>query len=270
MTDASPAERALAYLRRDPLRQIVPLKMLTAYPGAARVAFRERGGAAGALLLLPAQTFLFDRSAYPWAALVVLLAADRADVAGELLEQVPRDTPLVFKLGGALEQAAARERFALARLTAFLSYTAPPSSPAPPDPAVRVSQAPDSAWLELLAAQGHDRAELADLFARGLAFALALGDPAAPAAVCMAYRNFGQIYEVGGLYTRPAARRQGLARRLVSTALHELARRGLTPRYQVHEDNRASVGLAEALGLRRFVTVTHWRYDPSPDRMCYV
>ena len=259
--DQTPTARALAYLRRDPLGQIVPLKMLTAYGDAARVHYRERDGAPGVLLLLPAQIFLFDRSTYPWASWVLLLAAESDAVARELLALAPRDAPMVFKLSGALEQAAALELFELQRLTAFLSYTSRPGQRHLPDPTVRISERPEPRWMDLFAAQGHDRGELEDLFARGQALAFAIEHGGAPAAVCTAYRNFEQIYEIGGVFTAPEARRQGHARRLVATALRELARRGLTPRYQVHEDNLPSVRLAESLGLRRFVTMTHWRYE---------
>ncbi|HEU5100344.1 MAG TPA: hypothetical protein VFU22_15055 [Roseiflexaceae bacterium] len=34
--------------------------------------------------------------------------------------------------------------------------------------------------------------------------------------------------------------------------------RGGRPRYQVYEQNRPSIRLAEAIGLEPFVTVEHW------------
>ena len=45
---------------------------------------------------------------------------------------------------------------------------------------------------------------------------------------------------------------------LVECALHTLALRQYIPRYQVHEHNQTSIQLAEAIGLRRFVTIEHW------------
>ena len=54
------------------------------------------------------------------------------------------------------------------------------------------------------------------------------------------------------------ARRKGYARLLVECALHTLALRQCIPRYQVHEDNHASIRLAETIGLRWFVTMEHW------------
>ena len=79
-----------------------------------------------------------------------------------------------------------------------------------------------------------------------------------PVAACFAYPNYGNVCEIAGVYTIPSERRNGYARQLVETALHALAHRPYIPRYQVQEDNHASIGLAESIGLRRFVTMEHW------------
>ncbi len=89
----------------------------------------------------------------------------------------------------------------------------------------------DERCLALYERQGHERAEVAQLFAAGEAFSCTCCRDEQPVASCLAFRNFEQIWEVGGLFTLPSERRKGLARRLVETALHELAARGLTPRY---------------------------------------
>jgi hypothetical protein len=44
----------------------------------------------------------------------------------------------------------------------------------------------------------------------------------------------------------------------VETALSALSDARRVPRYQVLEDNVASIQLAESIGLERFVTVEHW------------
>jgi hypothetical protein len=38
---------------------------------------------------------------------------------------------------------------------------------------------------------------------------------------------------------------------------------GQLARYQVQEDNRASIRLAEVIGLRHVVTYEHWRHNPA-------
>ena len=43
----------------------------------------------------------------------------------------------------------------------------------------------------------------------------------------------------------------------------ELSQRGLTPRYQVHDDNVPSIRLAESIGMNRFLEITHFLYTPG-------
>jgi len=53
----------------------------------------------------------------------------------------------------------------------------------------------------------------------------------------------------------------------VETALHHLGHAGRLARYQAQEDNRASILLAESIGLRHVVTYVHWRHDPAMKEM---
>lgn len=238
--------------------------MLTAYSEAAHTVFHEGDGAAGVLLLLPTSAFPFDRATYPFADYSVLLATDGPGAAEALLAHVPRDRSLVFKLQSPDDRLAVARAFPIERITAYRSYTAPPGYLAQADPAVLVAERPDPRVFELFVAQGQHPDELRSLFAAGHAVAFSIDEGGGPVAVCLAYRNHGPVYEIGGLVTLPPARRRGLARRLVQTALHELARREAIPRYQVHEDNLPSVALAERLRLVRFLTMEHWRYDGQP------
>ncbi|GAB4169074.1 MAG: hypothetical protein Fur005_30500 [Roseiflexaceae bacterium] len=75
---------------------------------------------------------------------------------------------------------------------------------------------------------------------------------------CFAVAIAPGIWEIGGLWTDPSQRRLGLARRVTITALAELARRGVRPRYQAHESNHASLCLAESVGLVPCVLAEHY------------
>jgi GNAT superfamily N-acetyltransferase len=175
-----------------------------------------------------------------------------------LLAFVPQGVPLVFKLLADADRQTVAERFALRRATAFVSYTAPAGQRFVPSSSVHVSEAIDEQCFGLYAAQGHSREDLAGYFAGGAAFGCTIYRHTAAVAACFAYPNFGKVYEIAGVYTIPAERRKGYARQLVETALHALELRQSIPRYQVHEENHASIQLAEAIGLRRFVTMEHW------------
>jgi len=251
-------QSAHAFLSTNVLRNIVLLKMLTLFPDTVECHYREEPAGAGVLLLLPTQVFSFDRHTYPSAQYVVLLSATSQELVHRLLSFVPRDTPIVFKLLDDADRHTVGQAFALRRATAFFSYTAPADGRFVPAEAVRVSGQVDEQCFALYAAQGHSREDMDAYFASGAALSFTVYRDATPIASCFAYPNFGTVYEIAGVYTIPSERRKGHARRLVESALHSLARRQYIPRYQVHEDNRASIRLAEAIGLRRFVTMEHW------------
>lgn len=176
---------AEARLARDPLRNIVLLKHLQAYPGHARLHHVADGGRDGFLVVLDAAATSWDRRTYP----------------------------------------AAR-------------------------------------FVALFAAQDHARDWLAPMLADGRAFACEAGPTASPRAVCFAYENWSRVWEIGGVFTPEAARRQGHGARTVRAVLGELGRRGHFPRYQVHERNLASIRLAQAAGLRPFLHLTHYAHTP--------
>ena len=66
---------------------------------------------------------------------------------------------------------------------------------------------------------------------------------------------------VVGVVTQPDQRGRGLGARVVGPALDELARRGLLARYQVHEENIASIRLAESLGMQPLLRLTHYLHE---------
>lgn len=251
-------QQILTFLNQNPLKNIVLLKMLAAYPTASRCYFMEQGKDQGVLVLLPTPVVPFDRHTYPSTAYVVLLSTTGPTMTEALLPFIPRDCNLVFKLMDAHDQAVLRQVFSLQRVTAFLSYTAAAGSQFLADAAVRVSVTPDEACLAIYARQGHERESVQHLFRTQQAIAFACYADATPVSTCFVYRNYETIWEIGGVYTAENARRQGYARRIVQTALHALLAQQRIPRYQVHEQNRPSIAVAETLGLYRFLTIEHF------------
>jgi hypothetical protein len=255
---------ARALLARDPLRNIVLLKHLQAYPGHARLHHVADGERHGFLVLLDAAATSWDRRTYPDARFVVLIAGDGPDLTRALLDHVPRGVGLVFKLPGEADRAAVAQSFVLERRMSILSFTAPPAALAglAAEPDVRVGPDPGEAAFALFAAQDHARAWLQPMLDAGRAFACVAGQAAAPRAVCFAYENWARVWEIGGVFTPEAGRRRGDGARVVRAALRELGARGHFPRYQVHEGNLPSIRLAEAAGLRRFLDLTHHVHAP--------
>ncbi|GEM_PF-511492 len=249
--------QATTFLRRDPLRNIVALKMLQSYSADIRCWYTEQGDSTGVLLRLPTALSPFDATYYPNTSEVVLLNTQDATTALRLLKYIPTDTHLVFKTSAAHEQALVSRHFGAQRTTAFLSYTWNNATPRRRHEDVRVSDQIDQTTLDLILQRGHDRDEIQQLFANGNAFCCTYYRGQQALGACMAFVNFEHIWEIGALFVVPEARRQGIARQLVETTLHEFEARKLVPRYVTQEDNHASQQLAESLGLHMFTATTH-------------
>ncbi len=256
--------QAMHFLRRNPLRNIVLLKMLTAHPHAVQSYYHQVGDNAGVLLLLPTHAFAYDRQTYPTAQQVVILTATAPSVVRALLPAIPIGCTLIFKLMDDNVRRVIAEHFALERVRAFVSFTAvgDDKNLFRPWPEVVIRKTVDQRCYPLFTTQGLADDEVAHHFADGKAHSFTLykgNDPTRePIAACLTYQNFEQVYEIGGVFTIDGERRKGHARRLVETALHTLLHNGCIPRYNVHEANRPSIHLAESLGLQPFVVVEHW------------
>ena len=81
---------AIAALANEPLRHIVLLKQLLAYPDHVRI--HRASGAAGAatLVALDVSASSYDRQAYPGAVLAAFVSSDDPDLTASLLVHLPR------------------------------------------------------------------------------------------------------------------------------------------------------------------------------------
>jgi GNAT superfamily N-acetyltransferase len=258
MTPLTTAPAVIEALARDPLRHIVLLKQLVAYP--AHVKVHRVSGAAGTATLVALDTSVssYDRHAYPKAGIAAFISSDHPELTASLMSHVPRGVGIVFKLSSEADLAAVASHFPVARRTAFVSFTSAGGSP--PGPGVQVTSAPSDAALRMFETQGHDQAWLRLLLGGGKAFACVLERGGDAVSACLAYENYGAVWEVGGVVTAPSHRRQGLGKLVVRTALAQLAGRGLAPRYQVEEHNTASIALARSVGLAPFLTIVHYAH----------
>jgi RimJ/RimL family protein N-acetyltransferase len=249
-------------LEREPLRNIVLLKHLEAFPDHTTVHRVERDAGAATMVLLEVAASAYDRRTYPSARYAALISSDGADLTRQLVQSVPREEGLVFKLSSDADREVVSSDFPnLERTTAVLSFTGGPDFAR--DDAVRTTTTPSEAVFTYFESQKHGRDWLEPLLRSNRAFACVKGPDEQPDAVCFAFENYRKVWEIGGLYTPPEARGRGYAARVVRTALAELGARELLPRYQVHDDNIASIRLAESIGLTRFLETTHFLYTPG-------
>lgn len=251
----------IKWLERDPLKYVVHLKMLQAYPDAVQHAWIKTTDGRGFLLWLPANAASYDHENYGDCDYVVLMASDNPPTSKALLRYMPEGN-LLFKLINPWDNRILNERFELRRVTSFLSYTSSKNSVLKPVDNVMVNETLDLKCLELYAAQGHNPDEVRALFEADQAISFTRYQEGEPIASCYAFSNYKAVWEVAGVYTIPQERRKGHARDVVAASMRVLIRRGFWPRYQAHEENVPSIALAEAMNLEHFLTVTHYRATP--------
>src|SRR5579864_4900551 len=98
MTRRTSVQDAVDELARDPLRQIVLLKHLLAYPEHVRVHRVADVTGAAMLVLLDAAASAYDRETYPRAAVAAFISSEHPALTAALLSHVPRRVGIVFKL----------------------------------------------------------------------------------------------------------------------------------------------------------------------------
>ena len=127
-------------LARDPLRHIVLLKHLLAYPEHVKV--HRVCGPEGAATLVALETSAspYDRQAYAKAAVAAFVSSDHPALTASLLSHVPRGVGIVFKLSSDADLAPVSSQFPVTRRTAFVSFTS--AGGAKPAPGVEITSAP--------------------------------------------------------------------------------------------------------------------------------
>ena len=250
-----------SHLERDLLRNIVLLKYLKAFPDSTSAHHIDDGDDSASLVLTEVEASFSDRRDYPWATLVALISSDHPRLTGYLLDFVPEDVGIVFKLATEADREAVAARFPVEPSARFFSYSSKQCFNR--QQGVRMTTELDDTVLSVFEDPGHVRTWLGPLLASGRAFICVVDVDGALGSICLAFESYGRIWEIGGVYTLESLRGRGLAQTAVRTALARLGELGFTPRYDVNAENAASVALAQRLGLDRFMTLTHHLRRPS-------
>jgi GNAT superfamily N-acetyltransferase len=243
-------------LARDPLRHIPLLKHLLAYPAHATARRICESTGTATLVALDAPAVPHDRLAYPNAAIAAFLVSDDVELTASLVAAMPRGVGISFKLWRDEDLAPIAVQFPVERRNGLVSFTS--AGHFAPVSGVELTSTPSDAVYRMFEAQGHSRTFLEPLLREGKAFACLVEQGREPLSACFAYENYGAVWEVGGVVVAPPHRRKGLGARVARTALAELTKRGLRPRYQVEETNGASIALARSIDLTPFLTITHY------------
>ncbi|MBI5305030.1 MAG: GNAT family N-acetyltransferase [Chloroflexi bacterium] len=248
----------VAFLKSNALKHIVHLKMIDAYAEQMICHYAQHDAEQGVLMLLPTLANPFDAKTYPQSEFVVLIAASNQDCVQRLVTHIPRNQNLIFKLVDDMTRQVVINEFPSTRMTAFISYTTD-TRRLRSHPQVIASQVLDQRTCACYRENGYTSEEMERFFEQG-ARSFTIFERDEPISTCFIFRNFENIWEIGGVYTVPSRRRQGFARPVVETALAHVLACGYAPRYQVRETNIASIRLAETLGLEKFVVTEHFVY----------
>lgn len=249
-------ELIMKYLRENPLKNVTPLKMMTAYHQVIDSYLVHQQEHWGILLLLPADAYSFDQRIYPNAERIVLMDYSSPEVLPELLKRLPGETNLVFKIQEQTRISIAGQ-FPLHKVRCFYSYSSTVEQRFDPDAEAVLNEQMDERLLPLWRANDYSKEEIEHYFADG-AFSISIFQGDTPLSTCLVFRNEERIWEIGAVRTAEAGRRSGLAQRVVRTAVFHTLQRGYIPRYQVEDTNIASIRLAESVGLTLTVKLEHW------------
>lgn len=251
------ASRIIALLEKDCLANITLLKMIQTYGDAITSYLIEADNDAwGILLLLPIEAYPYDQQTYPGMDYVVFMDYTSDEIFPQLVEHIPAETNLVFKLHRENSKRRIAQLFPLESARTFYSYTAPEAVEFSYDGDVVINGHLDERLLPLWLNNGYLTEEIEQYFQYG-AFAFAVFQEEIPVSAALAFKNYKDIWEVGAVHTLEAWRGRGFAKRIVCAALQHIMKRGLTPRYHVLGTNLASIKLAESIGLTPFMKLEH-------------
>jgi len=260
------AEEARAHLEEDILVNLTTLKFLDLYADCPdiRLAGIEDSRGWATVAVFPASLFSYDREHYPLARWIAFTNGTSFPLRQALLADLPRTFGVVKTNSAELPSAPG---FTVRPGHAFTSWVPPRgwSLPALPGDGLAVVQGNslEESVLELFLLNGYSREDIVTRLGKGAVWFAVYQDSHAVAG-CLAYHNFGGIWEIAGVHTLSGYRGQGHGRRVVAAAADHLSRSGKPFRYHVDDENIASIALVKGLGLLPAMRIRHHVFEPVP------
>ena len=243
-------------LEQDTLANLVTLKMVNRFPSSMNFELLEGADGWALLSLLDVRDSEWDRKTYPGCKFVAFINGNSAAGKVQLLASLPKHNLVIKTSDQVVEQAIAETRNAT-RVRTFHSFTTGKQFSPQSAPGVRQSNAYNERAWTMFRANGYEDQELAQYFQNGAQW-FATESQGQLASACLVFPNYKEIWELGGVFTRPEFRRKGFAQIAVLAGLNYLLASGLIPRYQTTGDNHASLCLARSCGLTEFLQMTHY------------
>ena len=261
MNETDSHERHIAAKQRlssDELANLMTLKMLNLFPENCETTLFEDRSAWACLTELDVAASFWDRATYPHLSKVVLIDGDSERLLARAFAAADKDN-VVFKVHSAYLKSLLAGLPGARCVQSFLSCTRTPPDAGEPDsdPAISESSVLTPDAIESFSVNGYTPEELHAYFVRG-ARLFNLDIDGKSVSRCFIFLNYGEIWEIAGVYTEPESRKKGYAQRLVRHAVLAIEESGGICRYQFKSDNSGSRAVARAVGLDCFLEVDHW------------
>jgi len=249
---------AIQRLSSDKLANLMTLKMLNLFPeNCETTLFEDRSGWACLTELDVAASF-WDRASYPHLNKVVLIDGNSEPFLARAFAAADKDD-VVFKVHSPYLKSLLGVLPGARCVQSFVSCTRkrPEAEEPDTDPAINESSVLTPDAIAGFSVNGYTPEELHAYFVRG-ARLFNLDIDGKSVSRCFIFLNYGEIWEIAGVYTEPDSRKRGYAQRLVSHAVRAIEESGGICRYQFKSDNSGSRAVARAVGLDCFLEVDHW------------
>ncbi|AFM11982.1 GNAT family N-acetyltransferase [Turneriella parva] len=250
---------AIHCLSSDVFAHLMTLKMLTLFPQACVTTTYREGDSWSCLTLLDISASGWDSQKYPNQESVVFLDGNNEQFLKIAFENAPKKN-VIFKVHDSFSRSQVAQLPGIEQTYSFLSYS---TSAIPKKSLQSVSRVQVCAELTAEAIDGFEQnaytqEELQYHFQNGARW-LRLDVGGACVSQCLVFQNFNLVWEIGGVFTPPALRRKGYAKKVVNAAIRYLRLRNRLPRYQFEAANQGSRALAESVGLNHVLTVDHFK-----------
>lgn len=157
-------DRIMTKLRKEPLKNVSLLKMLTSFQKVMASHLVEQGSQWGVLLLLPGSAYAYDHRVYPQADYIVFMDYSSPDVFPALFQLLPPQAKFVFKLQDVNYTEALSSQFSMEKVRGFYSYSTVEGQIFPKDEEIVISHVVDDRLIPLWAANHYTKDEIEDYF----------------------------------------------------------------------------------------------------------
>ena len=249
-------KRSVEYLKTDLFKHLATLKYLSIYHDSATVSLLEEAKQWAISVTIPTQILTYDSAIYPEAKKAVFINGTSDRLKCNLLDSLPGDN-YVLRLNEALDLAGLENRYNISTGNSFISFSCLSCSNITTDFIIPANARITDEAINLFAKNGYAESEVRDYFDSGAQWFGLIEDDELKS-ICFIYHNYGNIWEIAGVYTIETERNKGYARIVVSSALKYIFERNFVPRYVTEYRNANSIKLASGLGLKEFLRIDHF------------